>query len=435
MRDGTCVLLYGAGAEAHSTRAFLASAYPASTVFVTADSGTHELSDSVWLPPDELETAIAARRFSIIVKSPGVSLYKPIFAKARAAGIKVTSNVNLWGAHFRARRSVIVLTGTKGKSTTATLCHDMLAQSGLDAGLGGNVGLPPLDLRDSHKLVVFELSSYQTADLDFAPDSVGITTLFPEHIDWHRSRERYFADKLRVLDLTPKARRAFGPQAATHRLVAPYLSDPALLLPALEDKLADAIFDTASQSRLRGQHNIDNALLAATLATAHGAMPDGILAALRAFTPLPHRLADFRVGDHLFIDDSISTTPEATDAALSAFAGHRIALIAGGFDRQQDYEALAERIGRDGLALVVCVPDTGTRLAEALRRRAPNVPVLEAPDLDDAMKAIALRKAHFDTVILSPGAPSYNQFKNFSERGEAFAALAHTRFGADSSHP
>ena len=428
MRDGAPVLLYGAGAEARSTRAFLKTNYPASPVFVTVDSGSADLPETEWLPPDALDAAIADKHFTTIVKSPGVSLYKPVFAAARAAGIEVTSNLNLWGAHFGDTCWVIALTGTKGKSTTATLCHDMLVSSGIDAGLGGNVGVPPLDLGDSHELVVLELSSYQTADMDFAPDAIGITTLYSEHVDWHGTRERYFADKLRILDLEPKARRAFGPQAATHRLVAPHLRDPSLLMPAIDDLLADEIADIAPETRLKGQHNIDNAILAAVLAMAFGARRGGVISAIHNFTPLPHRLADFRVGQHLFVDDSISTTPEATNAALSAFSGHRIALIAGGFDRQQDYGALAERIGRDGLALVVCLPDTGARLAAALEKRAPQVPVVSAPDLAEAMKIIALRKAHFDTVILSPGAPSYNQFKNFSERGDAFAALARELF-------
>ncbi len=429
MRDGEAVLLYGAGAEARSTRQFLAERFPHSAVFVTADSGSAEIENTEFLPPEALEQAITDRRFATIVKSPGVSLYKPVFSAARAAGIAVTSNLNLWGHHLRGDTKLIAITGTKGKSTTATLCQTMLTASGIEAGLGGNVGVPPLDLGEKHDWVVMELSSYQTADMDFAPDIIGVTTLFPEHIDWHLSRERYFADKLNLLAIAPDARLAFGPQAATHPLTAPYRADAGRLLPALDDAIVDAIYDAAPETRLRGQHNFDNALLAATLAVAAGADEDGILAGIHAFQPLPHRLADIAIGGHVFVDDSISTTPEATRAALAAFAGQRVALIAGGYDRQQDYEPLAEEIGRTGLALVVTLPDTGARLAEALERCAPDVPQVAAPDLDAAMKAIALRKSQFDTVILSPGAPSYNQFRNFGERGDAFVNLARRLFG------
>ena len=430
MRDGSPVLLYGAGAEARSARRFLSEHYPGCSVFVTADSGTSDLPDTEWVAPETLATAIAEKRFSTIVKSPGVSLYKPIFAAARAAGIAVTSNLNLWGAHFKSGTRLIAITGTKGKSTTATLCHAMLAASGIDAGLGGNVGVPPLDLADLHDLVVMELSSYQTADMDFAPETAAVTTLYSEHIDWHLSRESYFADKLRLLDLEPLPDLAFGPQAATHPLTERYRLTPSRLLPAIEDTLADAIADLAIDTRLRGQHNVDNAILAATLACAYGATADGVLAAVKDYTPLPHRLADTRVGAHVFVDDSISTTPEATEAALGAYTGASIALIAGGYERQQDYAHLAERIGQSGaVALVVCLPDTGARLASELRQRAGHVPLVEMPDLNAAMQAIETRKSQFDTIILSPGAPSYNQFRNFSERGDAFIALAHELFG------
>ena len=319
MRDGRPVLLYGAGAEAHSTRRFLAEHYPGTPVLVTADSGTSDMADTEWLAPADLDAAIAERRFGTIVKSPGVSLYKPVFSAARAAGIAVTSNLNLWGAHFKAGTTLIAITGTKGKSTTATLCHAMLTASGIPAGLGGNVGVPPLDLGDAHDRVVMELSSYQTADMDFAPDIAAVTTLYPEHIDWHQSRERYFADKLRLLDLTPLPNLAFGPQAATHPLIERYRLTPSRLLSAIPDDLADAIADLGIDSRLRGQHNVDNAILAATLAMAYGADADSILKAVKAYIPLPHRLADTRIGTHLFIDDSISTTPEATEAALAAY--------------------------------------------------------------------------------------------------------------------
>src|SRR5690606_18012451 len=132
------VLLYGAGKEAQSTRAFLAQRQPGLKVYVTVDSGTADVPDTEPLPIEDLPAAIAARKFALIVKSPGVSLYKPIFEQARLAGIPVTSNLNLWGATYAHGRTVIAITGTKGKSTTATLTHLMLTRSGIDAGLAGN---------------------------------------------------------------------------------------------------------------------------------------------------------------------------------------------------------------------------------------------------------------------------------------------------------
>ena len=116
---------------------------------------------------------------------------------------------------------MIAISGTKGKSTTATLVHLMLVESGIDAGLAGNVGLAPLEIADKHKIVVFELSSYQTADMAFSPDIAAITNLTPEHTDWHRTVEHYYADKLNLIDRdTPVpggARRARARDAAGAR--------------------------------------------------------------------------------------------------------------------------------------------------------------------------------------------------------------------------
>ena len=187
MRFDQPVLLYGAGREARSTRAFLKARAPGLKIYVTVDSGAADIDDAELIPPTELQAAIEAGRFATIVKSPGVSRYKPIFLVAREAGIAVTSNLNLWGEYYRDGRTVIAITGTKGKSTTATLTHLMLTSAGLDAGLAGNVGLAPLEIADKHKLVVFELSSYQTADMAFSPDIAAVTNLTPEHTDWHRT--------------------------------------------------------------------------------------------------------------------------------------------------------------------------------------------------------------------------------------------------------
>src|SRR5690349_5127623 len=219
MRFDQPVLLYGAGREARSTRAFIKARAPNLKVYVTVDSGTADIDDAELIPPTELNAAIEAKRFATIVKSPGVSRYRPIFLVAREAGISVTSNLNLWGEYFREGRTVIAITGTKGKSTTATLVHLMLTQSGLDAGLAGNVGLAPLEIADKHKLIVFELSSYPTADMAFSPDIAGITNLSPEHTDWHRDVDRYYRDKLNLIDRDAPFPVALGRGAHDHPLV------------------------------------------------------------------------------------------------------------------------------------------------------------------------------------------------------------------------
>ena len=437
MRFEDPVLLYGAGREARSTRAFLAAKGLKTQVFVTVDSGEAEIPDATFIAPADLPQAIADKRFSTIVKSPGVSRYRPIFAMAREAGIAVTSNLNLWAEAYRAGRIVIAITGTKGKSTTATLVHLMLVESGLDAGLAGNVGLAPLEIADKHKIVVFELSSYQTADIAFTPDIAAITNLSPEHTDWHRSVERYYADKLNLIDRDAPFPVALGIGAQDHPLVLAALRDPKRQIPPLAPFIRDRIASAVSRSRLKGEHNMNNALTAAQIALKAGADLEGVIRGINGFSPLPHRLEEHRFGTTTFVDDSISTTPEATKAALAAYEGTRIALIAGGHERLQDYAELATLLAPRGVEVLVCLPVTGDRLATLTYAAAPEIEVLEAGTLDDAMKALAGRREKFDTVILSPGAPSYGQleapgkvFRNFEERGAAFVRLARQYFGA-----
>jgi UDP-N-acetylmuramoylalanine--D-glutamate ligase len=429
MRFDEPVLLYGAGREARSTRAFIKARSPQTKVFVTVDSGEIDIEDVETIAPADLPQAIAEARFATIVKSPGVSRYRPVFAMAREAGIAVTSNLNLWGEYYREGLKVIAITGTKGKSTTATLLNLMLTHSGLDAGLAGNVGLAPLEIADKHKIVVFELSSYQTADMAFTPDIAGITNLYPEHVDWHRDVEHYYADKLNLIDRDKPFPVALGEGARDNPLVLTALRDRHRIVPYLAPFLADRLASAVSRSRLKGEHNLDNARLAAQLALAAGGDIEGIIRGIAAFEPLPHRLQEHVFGDTLFVDDSISTTPEATKAALAAYPDRRIALIAGGHERNQDYAELATLLAPRGVVLLVCLPVTGDRLATATYAAAPEIEVLEAKNLQTAMETLSGRRARFDAVILSPGAPSYNQFKNFEERGEAFVALARKLFG------
>lgn len=431
MRFEEPVLLYGAGREATSTRAFLKARQPDLKVYVTADSGSADIAEAEPIAPDDLIAAIRAHRFGHIIKSPGVSRYKPVFDIARDAGIPVTSNLNLWGAAYRMGRTVIAITGTKGKSTTATLVHLMLTRSGVDAGLAGNVGLAPLEIADRHPVVIFELSSYQTADMSFLPDIAAVTNLYPEHVDWHGTVERYYHDKLHLIDRDGGFPVALGAGAKGNALVAMAVRDHRRLIRELAPDETRAIDTAVARSRLKGAHNLDNAHLAAQISLAAGGTLDGIVEGIAAFRPLPHRLEEHRVGGITFVNDSISTTPEATKAALAAYRGTRIALVAGGHEREQDYGELAGMLRSFGVTHLMCLPVTGARLAEAVRAAAPQIKVFDEPDLAAAMHQLADDRGAFDTVILSPGAPSYNQFKNFEERGRRFVELAHALFAQE----
>ncbi len=137
----------------------------------------------------------------VLVRSPGVTIHRPELAALRERGTAIVTATGLWLAEVDGR-GVLAITGTKGKSTTAALAAHLAGRAGVDVALAGNIGAPALDLLGSdHRLVVLELSSFQIADLDVGPETVVVTNLYREHLDWHGSDEVYAADKLRVLEL------------------------------------------------------------------------------------------------------------------------------------------------------------------------------------------------------------------------------------------
>lgn len=424
--DGA-VVLYGAGRESRSTRQFLSEVAPKTKAYVTVDSGDADIENCTQITALELRTLIDKNAIGLMVRSAGVSIYKPELVVAKNAGIKITTNINLWAKYRRGNAKVVAVTGTKGKSTTVKLTETMLKCAGLDARLGGNFGVAPLDL-DDHDIIVMELSSYQVADLQLQPDYVGFTNLFPEHVDWHGSLEQYYHDKMNLLRRDERYGYALGAQAAVNQKVQANLPKYANELPAPSAEMVAALHGTMRQSKLKGPHNADNMMIAAKLALGLGASENAILEGLKSFAPPAHRLEEHQIGTLTIVDDSISTTPEATKAALATYPDTRIGLIVGGFDREQDYHDLAQEIRTSSVTTIACLPNTGHRLAEAIEELGVDVDMIEAEDLAQAMRELVKRRDQFDTLILSPAAPSYNQFRDYVERGDKFVELAKTLF-------
>jgi len=424
--DGA-VVLYGAGREARSTRQFLKEVAPQTKVYVTVDSGDADIEDCIPLTPTDLLSRIEQNEIGLLVRSAGVSIYKPELLAAKNAGVEITTNINLWAKYRRGKAKVVAVTGTKGKSTTVKLTETMLQCAGLDACLGGNFGVAPLDL-DEHDIIVMELSSYQVADLELQPDFIGFTNLFPEHVDWHTSLEQYYFDKMNLLRREERYGYALGSQAAVNQKVQANLPKFANELPAPSAEMVAALHGAMRQSKLKGPHNADNMMIAAKLALGLGASEEAILEGLKSFAPPAHRLEEHQIGKHTIVDDSISTTPEATKAALATYPETRIGLIVGGFDREQDYHDLAINLQTSSVTTLACLPKTGHRLAEAVKEIGLKIDLIQAKDLTQAMNELAARREQFDTLILSPAAPSYNQFRDYVERGECFVELAKSLF-------
>jgi UDP-N-acetylmuramoyl-L-alanine---L-glutamate ligase len=377
---------------------------------------------------------------SVVIRSPGVSLYRPEVERLRAAGVPLRTGTNLWFAAHRGE-PIVAVTGTKGKSTTASLTAQLLRHGGIEVGLAGNVGRPLLDLLapdPAPEAWVVELSSFQIADLEHAPTVAVLLNLYPEHTDWHGSAERYFADKLRLLDRDPPPLLALN--AGDPRIVAWaesrqdlddrvswFGSAGAFQLGPDGVELDGRTLLTAAEVPLAGRHNLLNVCAACTAARLLGADPSGFGAAIGGFAALPHRLQELgeREG-RLWVNDSISTTPESAVAALATYAGRPIVLIAGGYDRGRDFTELAERIAsQPEVAAVIGLPASGPRLLAEIERRIDGAagPRLTAVATIEEAVEQARRVAPAGAVILlSPAAPSHGQFRDFEHRGEAFTA-------------
>jgi UDP-N-acetylmuramoylalanine--D-glutamate ligase len=299
--------------------------------------------------------------------------------------------------------------------------------------LAGNIGVPALDLldQDPAELAVVELSSYQIADLAVGPQVAVLTSLFPEHLDWHGSPEAYREEKLRIVGL-PGVRVSVLNARSEELLAAagaaigaiPYGVPAGWDLTPRGIARAGELVLTNGQLPLRGAHNALNLCAALAALEAYGVAPPPLSEALSDFSPLPHRLETVAERDGvLWVNDSISTTPESTIAALASFADRPIVLIGGGQDRGQDYTGLASRLAEAG-ASVVGLPSTGQRLIAAARRAG--VPERRAVESADIRAAVGLARdlaRPGAVVLLSPAAPSYDHFRDFEQRGELFRAL------------
>ncbi len=434
--DGATVGVWGAGREIRSFAAQLARRLPAARIAVVASDqplAAGVLGEARPVTGAEIVGALAG--CDVVVRSPGVSLYRPELRELGRRGVTVTTATALWLAEVGGA-DVIGVTGTKGKSTTAALIHHLAGAAGRAVALAGNIGVPAVDLLDrpAGVLAVVELSSYQIADLTVGPEVAVVTNLYREHLDWHGSEAAYRADKLRLLGLPGVRASVLNARDPALCGVAGAAPSPVLYGTASGwDVTADGVaFRGATVvSRedlpLPGEHNALNLCAAlGALGAAGVALPE-LAGALPSFVGLPHRLElVLSDGDGVrWVDDSISTTPESTLAALSSFAGREVVLLAGGTDRGQDYGGLGRALAaRD--AAVVGLPVTGARLIDAARRAGLGAGrAVGAPDMEAAVAlARGLARRPGGVVLLSPAAPSFHAYRDFEERGDHFRALA-----------
>ncbi len=390
-------------------------------------------------------TGAALSRFDVVLKSPGISPYKPEAQQALEQGTQFIGGTSLWfSEHARddgALPGTVCVTGTKGKSTTTSLLAHLLRAAGHRTGLAGNIGLPLLEVLDPQPAPEYwavELSSYQTGEVARSgarPDVAIVLNIFPEHLDWHGSEQRYIDDKLSLV--TGGHPRVAVLNTADEHLRALQLPHSEIvwfnqpegwhMVGEVVHRGAQPVFDT-SDTPLPGRHNRGNLCAVLAALEALGLDAVALAPAVRSFRPLPNRLQLLGERDGLrWVNDSISTTPHASLAALDCFAGQRIALLVGGHDRGLDWHDFAAHMRDTAPVEIVTMGGNGPRIHALLQPLADEgrFGLHAAGDLPHAVElARAALGAQGGVVLLSPGAPSFGAYRDYVARGRHFAALA-----------
>ncbi|TYC10991.1 UDP-N-acetylmuramoyl-L-alanine--D-glutamate ligase [Actinomadura syzygii] len=385
----------------------------------------------------------------LVVTSPGWRPDTPLLAAAAAAGIEIIGEVELaWRLRPENAAPWLAITGTDGKTTVVRMLASMLTAAGYKALAVGNVGTPIVEaVSEPYDVLAVELSSYQLHwSSSIRPFAAAVLNVAPDHLDWHGSMEAYVAAKSTIF--APGCVAVFNADDDTSTALADRAEGVerrvgfTLRVPrpgefgVVEELLVDRAFtgDPGTQAvevaalgdvRPFAPHNVANALAAAALARAFGAPADAVRDGLRAFVPDPHRIQHVAdVAGVAYVNDSKATQPHAAAASLAAY--RNVVWIAGGLLKGLDVDDLVRSCaGR--LRGAVLMGRDRHRLAEALARHAPDVPVVDVPDTDTgAMDRVVTEASGLarpgDTVLLAPVGASFDMFTDYPARGDAFIA-------------
>jgi UDP-N-acetylmuramoylalanine--D-glutamate ligase len=396
--------------------------------------------------------AVLPEGTDLVVTSPGWRPDAPLLAAARAAGVAVIGDVELaWRIRPElrdgTRQQWLAVTGTNGKTTTVRMLAAMLAAAGHRSIAAGNVGTSAVTAvteAEPYPIIAVELSSFQLHwSQTLRPFAAVVLNVAAHHLDWHGDIGSYARDKGRIYAPgtvavynadDPRSGELVAMASEPARVVAFRMGCPGagelgvsagyLVDRAFADGVSLAAVDDV---RPAAPHNVANALAAAALARAYGVPPEAVAAGLAAFRPEPHRISLVaRVGEVDYVDDSKATNPHAAAASLAAYPS--VVWVAGGLFKgaEEDVDELVSAAAPRLRAVVLLGADRAT-IKGALARHAPDVPVVEAAGTDtEAMDQVVAAAARLagpgDTVLLAPAAQSFDMFRDYPARGDAFAA-------------
>ena len=408
---GKRILILGFGREGKSTLRFL-NKYLPDTIVAVADK--NEMETVQYFGTGYLD---AMYDYDIVIKTPGISL-KDFDTK----GVEITSQTDLFLSQFHAQ--TIGITGTKGKSTTTSLIYHLLKSSGRDAILTGNIGIPCFDVMEDIKpesIVVYELSAHQLEYVHNSPRVGVLLNIFEEHLDHFGTMSRYAAAKLNIMRYMGEDDTAVIHETLMEDAWRLFVNNIVFSLFDIDD-----LIDRTALPLL-GEHNLLNVKAALLACYAYGVDIRELIPYLYTFKPLEHRLEPVGTfGGVTFVNDSISTIPQAAISACQAL-GRVDFLLLGGFDRGIDYQPLVDYLKEHPVPHLLFTGKAGERMMQLIAEAPKPVegPTLYYyPNMEEAFAYMAAHAQPGDVCLLSPAASSYDQYKNFEERGRKFKALA-----------
>ncbi len=362
-------------------------------------------------------------QFDVLIKSPGIP---PNELPAKLPILTTPTQIFL-DTIKDSKALVIGVTGSKGKSTTASLIHAILQAAGKRTFLVGNIGEPAIAYiaeANLNTIFVQEMSSYQLMDLTSSPHIAVITSFFPEHLDYHKNLENYLEGKKPITRFqTEKDIVFFNADSDGAKQIANESKGKKIPF-SIQD--APVIL---KEILLKGEHNLGNIAAAYKVAMHLGVDRTTAIEAIKTFKGLPHRLESLGIHDGIeWVNDSISTTPESAIAALDALGDRVATIILGGQDRGYDFAPLVERLKTSSVKTVILMPDSGATIRKKLEEAKTDIELIDVLTMQEAVSAANknTKNSTFPIVLLSPAAPSYGHFKNFEDRGEQFEKCIHS---------